>query len=94
MQTLSRPAVKSAAPRRRPGPAMPPVLRLIGRTPLVQLHFRPENLTIYAKVEFTNPSGSIKDRLALHLLTDARRQGLLRPDSIILECSSGNTGIS
>lgn len=95
MQTLSRSLPTSSGPRRRTAaPTVPPVLRLIGRTPLVPLHFRPENLTIYAKVEFTNPSGSIKDRLALHLLTDARQKGLLRPDSIILECSSGNTGIS
>jgi len=94
MQTLSRPVSKSTGSRRRSQPDVPPVLKLIGKTPLVALHFRPENLTIYAKVEFTNPSGSIKDRLALYLLTDARRRGILRPDSVILECSSGNTGIS
>jgi cysteine synthase len=94
MQTLSRPVANSIGPRRQSRPAMPPMLRLIGRTPLVPLYFRPENLTVHVKVEFTNPSGSIKDRLALHLLTNARQKGLLRPDSVILECSSGNTGIS
>ena len=51
-------------------------------------------MTIFAKCEFTNPSGSIKDRLALSILTDAQRRGVLKPDSIILECTSGNTGIS
>ena len=70
------------------------VLSLIGHTPLVPLHFQPEGLTIYAKCEFLNPSGSIKDRLAKTVLVDARERGLLKPDSIILECTSGNTGIA
>lgn len=72
----------------------PEIFSLIGRTPLLPLRFGPEGVTLYAKAEFTNPSGSIKDRLALSILTDARHRGLLRPDSIILECTSGNTGIS
>lgn len=70
------------------------VLALIGNTPLVPLRFEPEGLTLHMKCEFLNPSGSVKDRLARHLLVDAERRGLLRPDSIILECSSGNTGIA
>lgn len=70
------------------------VLSLIGNTPLVPLHFADEGFTIYAKCEFMNPSGSIKDRLAKTVLVDAERRGLLKPDSIILECSSGNTGIA
>jgi cysteine synthase A len=70
------------------------VVSLIGNTPLVPLRFEPEGVTIYAKCEFLNPSGSIKDRLAKTVLLDARQRGLLRPDSIILECSSGNTGIA
>ncbi len=70
------------------------VLALIGNTPLVPLHFAPENLTVYAKCEFLNPSGSIKDRLARCIVLDAENRGLLRPDSIILECTSGNTGIA
>ncbi len=77
-----------------PAPSRPPVLDLIGRTPLLRLHFRPENLTVFAKAEFLNPSGSIKDRLALTIVEAAERRGLLRPDSIILECTSGNTGIA
>src|SRR5882724_7695888 len=71
-----------------------PVLSLIGDTPLLPLRFAAEGLTIHAKAEFLNPSGSIKDRLALCVVEDAERRGLLREDSIILECSSGNTGIS
>lgn len=70
------------------------VLSLIGNTPLVPMRFEPEGVTIYAKCEFLNPSGSIKDRLAKTVLLDARKHGLLKPDSIILECSSGNTGIA
>jgi cysteine synthase A len=70
------------------------VLSLIGQTPLLPLYFGAESLTVYAKAEFTNPSGSIKDRLALTILLDARERGLLQPDSTILECTSGNTGIS
>jgi cysteine synthase A len=75
-------------------PALPEVLRLVGRTPMLALHFAAEGLTIHAKAEFTNPSGSIKDRLAVAILLDARKRGLLTRDSIILECTSGNTGIS
>lgn len=72
----------------------PSVLSLIGNTPTVPLHFASEGVTLWAKCEFLNPSGSIKDRLAKHVLMDAERRGLLSSDSIILECSSGNTGIA
>ena len=70
------------------------VLSLIGNTPLIPLVFQDEGVTIHAKCEFLNPSGSIKDRLAKTVLVDAEQRGLLKPDSIILECSSGNTGIA
>ena len=73
---------------------VPEIFSLIGRTPLIPLRFHAEGLTIHAKCEFTNPTGSIKDRLALTILLDARRRGVLGPDSTILECTSGNTGIS
>lgn len=65
------------------------ILELIGRTPLISL--RQENL--YAKAEFLNPGGSIKDRVALAMIEGAERDGRLRPDSIIVEPTSGNTGI-
>ncbi len=74
--------------------AAAPVLSLIGNTPLVPLRFREEGITIHAKCEFLNPSGSIKDRFARHVIEDAERRGQLNRDSIILECTSGNTGIS
>ena len=70
------------------------VLALIGNTPTVPLLFEAEGVTIYAKCEFRNPSGSVKDRFAAAVITDAERRGWLRPDSIILECTSGNTGIA
>lgn len=71
-----------------------PVLHAIGNTPLLPLTFEPEGRIVYAKAEFLNPSGSIKDRLARCIIEEAEQRGRLRPDSIILECSSGNTGIS
>jgi cysteine synthase len=87
---------KRKAPAMKRTPAAPGavVLTLIGHTPVVPLRFQPEGRTIFAKCEFLNPSGSIKDRLALTILSDARRRGWLQPDTTILECSSGNTGIS
>jgi len=72
----------------------PAVLALIGNTPLLRLHFKPENIVLFAKAEYLNPSGSIKDRLALCIIEEAERRGALKPDSIILECTSGNTGIA
>jgi len=65
------------------------ILSLIGDTPLLEL--KGEN--IFAKAEFLNPGGSIKDRIALAMLEAAERDGKLRPDSIIVEPTSGNTGI-
>lgn len=83
--------MSDAPPKQRRARA---VLDLIGNTPLVPLHFEGEGVTLLAKCEFLNPSGSVKDRLAKSLLLDAEQRGLLRPDSVILECSSGNTGIA
>ena len=65
------------------------ILDLIGNTPLLRL--RGEK--IFLKAEFLNPGGSIKDRVALAMLEGAERDGLLKPDSIIVEPTSGNTGI-
>jgi len=65
------------------------ILDLIGNTPLIRL--KGEN--VYAKAEFLNPGGSIKDRVALAMLEGAERDGKLKSDSIIVEPTSGNTGI-
>lgn len=65
------------------------ILDLIGNTPLIRL----KNENIYAKAEFLNPGGSVKDRVARALVEAAERDGRLGPGSIIVEPSSGNTGI-
>lgn len=79
----------------KPRPPHPAgILGLIGNTPLLQLRFEPEGVTIHAKCEFLNPSGSVKDRFAAAVIADAEKRRCLQPDSIILECTSGNTGIS
>ena len=71
--------------------------QLIGRTPLLELtHLEKEenlNARILAKLEFFNPAGSAKDRVALAMILDAEERGLLKPGSTIIEPTSGNTGI-
>ena len=70
---------------------------LIGSTPLVKLKNYSANrkleATVLAKLEFFNPAGSVKDRIAKAMLDDAEAKGLLKPDSVIIEPTSGNTGI-
>ncbi|MDR2006367.1 MAG: pyridoxal-phosphate dependent enzyme, partial [Acidaminococcales bacterium] len=70
---------------------------LIGKTPLLQLdgYARQENLAanIIGKLEYYNPAGSVKDRIAKSMIEDAEKSGKLKPDSIIIEPTSGNTGI-
>ena len=69
---------------------------LIGNTPLIKILARCEgqNVTVYAKAEMFNLSGSIKDRMALAILQDAIRRGDLLPGQTIVEATSGNSGIS
>ena len=71
------------------------VLAAIGRTPLVRLNkvVDPEGATVLAKLEFMNPGGSIKDRMAVHIIEKAEKAGLLRPGGTIVENTSGNTGV-
>jgi len=68
------------------------ILDLIGNTPLLSLE-QTTGLQLFAKAEFLNPGGSIKDRIALNMLEEAERSGKLKPGMTILEPTSGNTGI-
>ena len=73
-------------------------LELIGKTPLLQLNGYTkksgiENATILAKLEYLNPAGSVKDRVALSMIEDAEKKGILKPGATIIEPTSGNTGI-
>lgn len=68
---------------------------LVGFTPLVKLHRITDGApcTVLAKLEFFNPASSVKDRIAVAMLEDAEARGILHPDSVIIEPTSGNTGI-
>jgi len=72
------------------------ILETVGNTPLVELRsFSPRpGVQIFAKLEGVNPSGSMKDRIAKKMIEQAEAQGLLRPDSVLLEPTSGNTGVA
>ena len=70
------------------------ILETVGNTPCVRLnHLAPEGVNLYAKLEAFNPLGSVKDRLALGVIEDAERRGLLKPGQTVIEATSGNTGI-
>ena len=71
------------------------ITALIGKTPLVRLNrlSKEGSATIYGKVEFFNPGGSVKDRICLNMINEAERQGKLKPGGTIVEPTSGNTGI-
>ncbi len=70
------------------------ILETIGNTPHVRINkLYPANIEVWSKLERANPGGSIKDRIALAMIEDAEKQGLLTKDSIIIEPTSGNTGI-
>src|SRR2546425_1832763 len=83
----------SAAPARM---ALSSILDAVGNTPLVHLSrfsLRP-GVQVYAKLEGQNPTGSVKDRIALYMIEAAEKSGRLKPGQTILEPTSGNTGIS
>ena len=71
------------------------ILDTIGNTPVVKLQrLAPAHVSLYVKVESFNPGGSVKDRLALAIVLDAERKGLLKPGDTIVEATSGNTGVA
>jgi cysteine synthase A len=71
------------------------ILHTIGRTPIVRINrIAPAGVTLYAKCEFFNPGGSVKDRLAIAIIEDAEKSGALKPGQTVVEATSGNTGIA
>lgn len=72
------------------------IVETVGRTPLVKLNRVTEGLpaTIALKCEFFNPLGSVKDRIGMAMIEDAERRGILKPGTVIIEPTSGNTGIA
>lgn len=84
-------------------PAIPPVAsdtitQHIGNTPLVRLNRLPRSLgidaTVYAKLEYFNAGGSVKDRIALRMIEEAERSGRIKPGDTLIEPTSGNTLVS
>ncbi len=70
------------------------ILETIGNTPLVKINnLYPKDYEVWVKLERSNPGGSIKDRIALSMIEDAEKKGILKSDSIIIEPTSGNTGV-
>ena len=71
------------------------ITRTIGRTPIVRINrLAPPQVTMYVKLEAANPGGSVKDRLALGIIEDAERRGLIKAGQTVVEATSGNTGIA
>ncbi|MCL4195498.1 MAG: pyridoxal-phosphate dependent enzyme, partial [Thermoguttaceae bacterium] len=70
------------------------ITQTIGRTPVVRLNrLAPPGVELFVKLESFNPLGSVKDRLALGVIADAERRGVLTPGQTVVEATSGNTGI-
>ena len=84
------------APAAPPPATLDDLGELIGRTPLIEVRCRRRGraISVWAKLESTNLTGSIKDRMALHILAGAYQQGRIAPGDTIAEATSGNTGIS
>jgi cysteine synthase len=71
------------------------ILGTIGRTPVVKVNrLAPAGISMYVKCEFFNPLSSVKDRLAIAIIEDAERRGVLKPGQTVIEATSGNTGIA
>ena len=104
MQSVTKPKLGPAFILTRPAKPYAPIgdtlLSRIGNTPLLPLHRIaadedvPPNVTVYAKAEWFNASGSVKARPALNMIEDGERRGLLSPDKTIIDATSGNTGIA
>jgi cysteine synthase B len=85
------------APLRQPRLRVGDLTELVGNTPLMRLHHIERGcpgVELWAKCEFTNPAGSVKDRAALRIIQEARTAGVLRPGMRLIDSTSGNTGIA
>lgn len=84
--------------KRTPPSVMESVTEQIGNTPLVRLNKLPKSLgieaTVYAKLEFFNAGGSVKDRIALRMIEEAERSGRIKPGDTLIEPTSGNTYVT
>src|SRR5438132_4883254 len=79
------------------GVGVPGITRLVGNTPLVRVRLFDREfprVEVYAKAEWFNPGGSVKDRAALAMIEDGERRGVLTKDKTIIDSTSGNTGIA
>ena len=72
------------------------IVETVGRTPLVRLNKVTDGVeaTVLLKCEFFNPLGSVKDRIGMSMIADAEKRGVLKKDTVIIEPTSGNTGIA
>src|SRR5262250_3191975 len=71
------------------------ILGTVGNTPVVKINrLAPPEVNLFVKIEAFNPLGSVKDRLALGVIEDAERRGVLKPGQTVIEPTSGNTGIA
>jgi cysteine synthase A len=71
------------------------ITQTVGRTPVVRINrLAPSHVKMFVKIEAANPGGSVKDRLAVGIIQDAERRGLLKPGQTVVEATSGNTGIA
>jgi cysteine synthase len=96
----STPSSRPKSAQRRPGRGrvFASVTEAIGDTPIVQLQRLPQmhdvEANILVKLEFFNPAASVKDRIGVAMIDDMEQAGLVRPDSVLVEPTSGNTGIA
>lgn len=90
MSSITNPAI--------PPVAMDTITEHIGNTPLVRLNRLPQSMgieaTVYAKLEYFNAGGSVKDRIALRMIEEAERTGRIKPGDTLIEPTSGNTLVS
>ncbi|MFQ5572254.1 MAG: PLP-dependent cysteine synthase family protein [Rhodothermales bacterium] len=96
--TIHQPRKKRRGKAGPAGLGLPDIARRIGRTPLLQLtrvaHDLPDAVSVFAKAEFMNPGGSVKDRAALRMILQGLRTGALHEGKTLIDATSGNTGIA